>query len=559
MNKANLLSELGIDLKHKTSGHIKTLCPNCSAGRGKNRKDPCLSVDIDEGLYNCHHCQWSGRVAEKRVKEYVKPLPRLQKLDPKKLTWFEKRKISNNTLLRLQVTEGAEWMPQVEKEVPVICFNYYRGEELVNIKFRDREKNFKLAKDAELIFYNLIALEGQDTAIITEGEIDCLTFHECGFYNSVSVPNGASKGSQKLEYLDNCWKYFVNIKKIILAADDDEAGRSLREELARRIGKEKCWTVTYPEGCKDANEVLCRYGKDAVKQMIDSAEQWPLEGIVSTDSMFSELEDWYHNGYPKGARAGIQGLDPLITFAPGQLTVITGIPGHGKDEFANWIMACLARNEGWTWGVAGFEEEPAFTATKLMEKFAGKSFAFRHNPDSRINQNDFERSVLMVDDHFYFINLQQIDATMDGILSKAAELVQRKGIKGLIINPWNCLEHKVPAGHSETQYISEELTRLINFLVKYGVHGFLIAHPTKMPKNQATKKYEVPTLYNISGSAHFFNKTHNGISVYRDFEINTVEVYVQKVKWSWLGQTGWSSYGFDTNTRQYSFLETSVR
>jgi hypothetical protein len=73
-----------------------------------------------------------------------------------------------------------------------------------------------------------------------------------------------------------------------------------------------------------------------------------------------------------------------------------------------------------------------------------------------------------------------------------------------------------------------------------------------------TKKYEVPTLYNISGSAHFYNKTHNGICIYRDFEAKKVDVYVQKVKWSWLGQTGWSSYSFDTETRQYGFLESSV-
>lgn len=560
MNNSKLLEELGIDLKRRTSGSLKTTCPKCSESRGKNKKDPCLSVDIDEGLYNCHHCNYSGRVFEKKVVEYTKPTARLEKLSKRILEWFEQeRKISNNTLLRFNVTEAKEFMPQLNQEASVICFNYYRNEELVNIKFRGPKKSFKMAKNAELIFYNLDSIKSEETAVIVEGEIDCLTFYECGIYNVVSVPNGASKGNQKLEYLDNCWEYFDSIKKVIIATDDDEAGRSLRDELARRIGKDKCWTVSFPEGCKDANEVLCKHGKNAVKNIIDSAAEWPLEGIVSTDDMLDDIMDWFKRGYPKGAKSYITGFDDLLTFAPGQLTVITGIPGHGKDEFANWIMTSLAKHEQWKWAVCGFEEDPPFTVTKLIEKFVGKSFAFRYNPQSRMTQSEFERGIVMVDDYFHFINIQQIDATMDGILNKAKELVKRKGIKGLIINPWNCLEHKVPYGHSETQYISEEITRLINFLVKYGVHGFLIAHPTKMQKNMKTKKYEVPTLYNISGSAHFYNKTHNGISVYRNFDDNTVEIYVQKVKWAWLGQTGWSSYSFNTETRQYSFLESSLK
>lgn len=560
MSNGRMLEDLGIDLRHKQAGHIKTTCPQCSEGRGKNKKDPCLSVDIDEGLYNCHHCGWSGRVFEKTKKEYVKPPARLEKLGKKALDWFENtRMISNNTLLRLGITESVEFMPQLNKEVTTICFNYYRGEELVNIKFRSADKAFKLAKDAELIFYNLNALQGEDTAVIVEGEIDCLSLVDCGIYNVVSVPNGASKGNQKLEYLDNCWQYFTDIKKIILAVDDDEAGRALREELARRLGKDKCWQVEYPKGCKDTNEVLCQYGPDDVKNMISNATEWPLEGIMMMEDMFDEVTDYWENGYPPGAKSHIPGFDDLLTFAAGQLTVVTGIPGHGKDEFLNWITTSLSTNEGWKWGVCAFEEEPPYTTTKLIEKFKGKSFAFRKNKDARLSQYEFDHGLYLVDQHFYFINIQQIDATMDGILKKAEELVKRKGIKGLIINPWNCLEHKVPFGYSETQYISEELTRLINFLQKFGLHGFLVAHPTKMQKNQKNKKYEVPTLYNISGSAHFFNKTHNGICVYRDMDTNMVEVFVQKVKWSWLGKVGWSSYSFNTETRQYSFQESSIK
>jgi twinkle protein len=238
--------------------------------------------------------------------------------------------------------------------------------------------------------------------------------------------------------------------------------------------------------------------------------------------------------------------------------MFTGIPGHGKDEFANELMVSLARNQQMVWAVFNFEEPPAIHSTKLMEKYSKKAFAFRRNPEHRMNKNDFEKGVLFVQDHFHQANVGNIDVTIDGIIKKATELVMRHGVNGIIINPWNYLEHKRSEGQSETEYVSEVLTKLCNFLWKYGVHCFLVAHPTKINKDKQTGKYEVPTLYSISGSAHFFNKTHNGICVYRHFDTNTTDIIIQKVKWYWLGQTGWASYHFDTDIRQYKFEATSV-
>lgn len=558
MGNVELLQELGIDLKKKFKGSLKTTCPVCSETR-RNKKDPCLSVDIDEGVYNCHHCDFRGRVFEKKVKEYMKPVPRLEKLGKKALEFFERdRKISNDTLLRMKVSEANEFMPALGQSAPVICFNYFRKEELVNIKFRGPKKSFMMAKDAELIFYNLNALEDQQDAIIVEGEIDCLSMIEARIYNCVSVPNGASKGNQKLEYLDNCWNEFKGISRVILAVDDDEPGRALREELARRIGKERCWTVTYPEDCKDANDVLVKYGPEAIKIMIQTATQWPLEGILQMEDIFPVVNDWYENGYPDGTKAGIRGLDHLLRFSPGQVTTITGIPGHGKDEFFNDVMASLAKNEGWPIGICGFEETPAETTSKIAEKLTRKSFAFRRNPNDRMNKIAFEWAVSLIDKFFHFFNTEDGDMSIEGILRTAAMLVLRFGIKALYINPWNWIEHSRPAGITETEYVSLVYSRIIQFARKYGVHVFIIAHTTKMVKDKVTKKYEVPTLYSISGSANFYNKTHNGITIYRDFQTGIVDVFVQKVKQSWLGQTGFSSYGYDPNTRQYNFIESSV-
>lgn len=544
--------ELGIDISKVRGG--KTVCPKCSDSR-KNKKDPCLSVDTKEGLFHCHHCGWKGTAATKPKKEFIKPVARLEKLGDKSLKFFENdRKISNNTLLRFGITEGKEKMPGFETETAAICFNYYRDGELVNIKYRGPQKTFKLAFGAELIFYNLDAIKNETEAIIVEGEIDCLSMHEAGLFNSVSVPNGASKGSQRLEYLDNCWQEFEGKEKIFLCTDNDEAGLSLQEELARRLGKERCWLVQYPEDCKDANDVLIKHGPAAVQEMIAKATQYPLEGILTARDFAEEIEDYYLNGFPEGYTIGDADFDEHLKFASKRLTVITGIPGSGKDEVVNDIAVKLAKRHGWKFGVAGFEEAPSITGTKLIEKHAGLSFEHRRNPADRLTRDQLNEGLLFLDDYFFFVNTDESDITVEGVLNKFCELVKRYGINAIIMSPWNCFEHKRPAGMSETEYIGESIQRILRVLKLHNLHCFLIAHPTKTQKDKNTKKYEIPTLYSISGSHNWFSMTHNGICVYRDYETGLVTIYFQKVKFHWEGKLGYVERLFNTLTRQYSRL-----
>lgn len=544
-----------------------------------NEKTASFTVTEAKGIYKCFGCGKSGDaiqfimehegtgyigaieylagkygIAIERTteqKEYTKPPERLEKLHPDMIAYFEKRGISNNTLLRFNITQSTEWMPKANKEIPVICFNYYKDEQLVNIKFRGAAKDFKMEKGAELTFYNIDSLRGESEAIIVEGEIDCLSLYEAGIYNVVSVPNGATAGAT-IEYLNNAWSYFEDKTRIVLMTDNDDPGRALRDELARRLGKDKCLQVHYPADCKDANDILTKHGAKAIPVIIEQSTPWPIDGIVPMDDMVEEIKSYYTNGYPNGVCAQIGEFDDYLTFMPGQLTTVTGIPGHGKSEFVDYLMTKLARHHGWKWAVFSFENQPSsFHATKIMEKFSGLSFAHRKNPLQRMTYDQFDESIGLTDAYFNFANVQTVDVTLSGVLKKATELVKRKGIKGLLIDPWNYIEHQVPDNYTETQYISECLTQLKIFAIKYGVHVILVAHPTKMQRDVKTKKFDVPTLYSISGSAHFFNKTDNGICVYRDFDAQTVTAYIQKVRYSWLGKVGHCSFTYDTFTRQY--------
>jgi twinkle protein len=489
---------------------------------------------------------------EETSNEVEKPQPRLEKIDKVYIDYFENRGISNNTLLRFKVTQANEWMPDVQTEIPVVCFNYFRDDELVNIKFRGRKKSFKLVKNAELIFYNLDAIKDDDTAVIVEGEIDCMSMYEAGIYNCVSVPNGA--GSNNLTYIDNCINHLIDKKYIVIAVDNDDAGNKLKDELIRRLDIERCFYIEYPEGCKDANDILIKHGKDYLKSLIINAKPFPIKGIVDSRELLQSIDDIYLNGYPKGIKAGIEGFDNYFSLLEGLFTVVTGIPGSGKSEFIDFIMAKTALNHNWKWGIISFENTPpVFHATKIIEKLSGKAFDFRVNPTHRVSTYELEMYKGYLSEMFFFINTQDTDVTLEGLLKKIALLVMRKGIKGVLIDPWNYIEHKIESNETETQYISRALTTIRKAAIKLGIHIIVVAHPTKL--NKTNNKYDVPTLYNISGSAHFFNKTDNGFTVYRDFNTNEVTVHIQKIRFSFLGKLGAVKYNYNTFTRQYEYLE----
>ncbi len=252
-------------------GKTQGTCPLCSSDRQpKNQKLKCASYDWERGLGTCHHCDSSFQLHTYQrkgssEKTYIRP-DALNVVDPKQITskvfkWFESRGISQKTLDDLMVTEGTEYMPQTGKSENTIQFNYIMGDELINVKYRDGRKNFKLYKGAEKVFYNINSIVGYDYCIITEGEMDVLALHEAGIKNAISVPNGATLNSNNLDYLDNCIDYFEDKEKVILAVDNDEPGLALQQELIRRLGAEVCFLSTF-EDCKDANDYLIKYGKD---------------------------------------------------------------------------------------------------------------------------------------------------------------------------------------------------------------------------------------------------------------------------------------------------------
>jgi twinkle protein len=522
----------------------RSLCPECSHLR-KKKSDKCLVWDKKENRGYCHNCMAAFfEFRPHEAKEFVCPQwSNKTELTDKAVKYFESRMISQTTLVKMRVYSDIEFMPQFTKEVPVICFPYFFSEKLVNIKFRGPQKSFKLVSGAELIFWNIDCLTKFEEVIIVEGEIDALTLIQAGFENTMSVPNGANKN---LEYLDSCIEIFSGIKKIYIATDQDTKGIELKGELIRRLGPERCYVVSFKD-CKDANEYLLKYG-DGIKDIIPDAKPVPVKGIIETNTLYADIRNLYEQGIQAGSIIDQKIIDDQITWETSRLAIVTGIPASGKSEFVDYIVTRLNIKHGWKAAFFTPENYPLkFHYAKLFEKIIGREFSQRKSTEL-----EWDMAYDYIRNNFFYI-LNEEDFAVKSILDSAKILVKTRGVKILVIDPYNKLEHKYT--DSETQYISRFLDQIIQFAKFNNVLIFLVAHPKKMCKVEG--KIDVPSLYDISGSANFYNKTDYGITVHRkttsdNVMINEVNVYFQKIKYKHLGKQGIVSLNYDYQTGRFN-------
>lgn len=535
-------ADFNISIPHgRTTGEVPTICPQCSHTRKKSN-DKCLSVNLDKSVWRCNHCNWSGFLKNTMPKiEYKRPEWKNKTgLSEHVVKWFEQRGISQQTLTSQKVTDSTEWMPKAKKEVLTINFNYFRNDELINIKYRANGKDFKMHKDAELIFYNLDGIKDSDTCYIVEGEMDALSLIQAGINNVVSVPNGATISTNNLSYLDNCFEYFINKKEIILWVDNDIAGRKLKYDLAERLGFDRCKYIEI-EDCKDANEYLLKHGLNAVITAYSKAVYFPMEGIYTISDVSNEIDDMYINGLDKGVSTEIPNFN--LNFVKGYLTVITGIPSHGKSDFLDYICLQLRIKHDWRGCFYSPENRPTqLHFSKMVRKISGKHW----DGENRISIEEVNEIKAYLDKYVWFLKPEK-DFMLTSILKQISGIKKRYGLEYFVIDAWNKIEH----ADDKTSYIGKCLDEIVTFCEINNVHCFLVAHPTKIKKNLQTGKYEVPTLYDIAGSANFYNKADNGICVYRDFEEQKTFVHIQKIKFDHWGTEGMAEFTYDVRSKRY--------
>jgi twinkle protein len=359
----------------KTAGEVQTLCPQCSHTR-KKKTDRCLSVNLDKKAWICHHCGWKGGIIDRpEVVKYEVPVwQNNTALSDKVLKWFEGRRITAATLNKMQISEQLEFMPQLNKEVNCICFNYFESGQLKNVKYRDGAKHFKMHKGAELIPYNIDCLATANELWIVEGEMDALALIEAGIENVISVPNGAQPN---LTFFDRFMPQFDHVQKLHIAVDNDAPGIDLRNAIADRFGKDKCNYIVYPE-CKDANEYLLMNGAIALREASHNFTEFPMLGVFKVTDFLTEIENLYNFGLPAGAKTGVDKFDKMLSFHKGYLTTITGVPGHGKSDFLDFVLMKLMIKHGWKGGFYSPENRPTeLHISKLMRKITQRPFMGR--------------------------------------------------------------------------------------------------------------------------------------------------------------------------------------
>lgn len=558
------LADHGISLRTYRMGTQRTLCPNCSDHR-RNKTDRCLSVTIDtEGAkFLCHHCGFKGAVKheENNITQHrntdveVKPMAVVKPMQTTDLTeqsvaFLSGRGISPETARALNVKSVTWWTNGAQKETDCLAFPYSYQGRIYAAKFRSTEVKAFASNGAPQTFFNEEGVEDWSEIIITEGEMDVLALYEAGFRNAVSIPlgavNKATNGTPdpredgKFSFLWRAEEKLKGCKKIIIACDGDSPGRITAEEIARRVGRDRCWVVEWPAealgGAKDANDVLLGGGVAGLRDAISAAKPWPVAGLYEAGHFFDRVRDIYSNGLHAGESTGYPCLDELYTVVPGHMTVVTGVPGSGKSELIDQMMVNLAKSKGWTFAVCSFENPPELHIAKLAQKFMGKPFFSGLYP----KMTDAELAIALDFVHVHFSFVHQTDgslSTIDSILERLKVAVLRHGVRGAVIDPYNYIQKSRES--SETDWISEMLSRVKAFAMAHGIHVWFVAHPTKLPI-AADGTMPIPNGMTISGSAAWFAKADMGLTVHRPDRqhSNAAEVHVWKVRFNWTGKEG---------------------
>ncbi|GAV65613.1 AAA_25 domain-containing protein/Toprim_4 domain-containing protein [Cephalotus follicularis] len=576
------LREMGIHLQECVPGQYNhLLCPMCKGGDSEE-KSLSLFIDEDGGsaLWMCFRakCGYNGttrafgagrssrdsldQITKFKIKKEITVADlELEPLCDEIVGYFAERMISKATLQRNRV------MQRKYGDEIIIAFTYHRKGVLVSCKYRDITKKFWQEKDTEKIFYGLDDIDGEMDVIIVEGEMDKLAMEEAGFRNCVSVPDGAPHSvspkdppphekDTKYQYLWNCKEYLKEASRIILATDGDPPGQALAEELARRLGRERCWRVKWPKKndvdyFKDANEVLMYVGPSRLKEVIENAELYPIQGLFNFKDYFNEIEAYYHQmyGFECGASTGWRALNELYNVVPGELTIVTGVPNSGKSEWIDALLCNLNESHGWKFALCSMENKVREHARKLLEKHIKKPFFDARYGESvdRMSAEELQQGKQWLSDTFYLIRCENDSLpSIKWVLDLAKAAVLRHGVRGLVIDPYNELDHQRPSNQTETEYVSQMMTLVKRFAQHHSCHVWFVAHPRQLHQWVGGP----PNLYDISGSAHFINKCDNGIIIHRNRDpdagpIDRVQVCVRKVRNKVIGTIGDAFLSYD--------------
>lgn len=454
--------------------------------------------------------------------------------------WLEQRGILSDIAEELEVSTVSD------KSGNWLCFPYRLDGQVVNRKYRlTSEKRHRMDTGGKLCLWNAECLrlpqvvDHGASVIITEGEFDAMVAIQCGNIATVSVPNGGSSSKTGDPFTGNAYSYLweskaelERVKSFILATDGDEVGMGIAHDLASILGAERCKFVTYPDGCKDLNEVFLKHDLAGVNRVIQGAKPFPVRGLYN-------LEDFPDAPPVRGMPTGIACLDDKMEIVLGTLTVFTGYANMGKSTVINTILAnCVSRNV--TCCVASFETAPKpILRDGIARALIGcPGPEFQNHPQRVAAYQSIEQHIKIISNALD----EDMEMDIDAFLETARISVIRDGARVIILDPWNEIEHKRNRDETVTEYVGRAIRRIKAFAKRYNVAFWIVAHPTKPQKGVN----QIPSLYDVSDSANWSNKADYGLVYHRaDKTQNEGQLAVVKVRMGLPGQCAVSTVKFD--------------
>lgn len=475
---------------------------------------------------------------------------KLDHLTARHLEILETRGLDPETLVRHGVVScdrpDGEW----------IAIPFRVGDNIVNWKYRTigDPKAFHQDAGAEKVWWNYNVLLDRTLdhlpLIVTEGELDALVAIQCGHQRTISVPDGApaqeigeGRDTSKYSYVTDSMPAmgFDVAKEIILATDGDGPGANLMNDLALRLGKSRCKWVRYPKDCKDLNDAFMRYGARGVTETLSRAQWCRVDGVYR----MSELPPIPER---EALSLAMPVLDKHYRMRTQDFVVMTGIPSHGKSSLLNEIACRAVQHQGWKVAFASFEQAPQLDHKRNLRTY--------YNHKRVIHQDAQEKDEAdgWINRNFVFIVPSEDDQVdLKWVLEKSAAAVIQHGCKLLIIDPWNEMDHIRPADMTITEYTGYAIKEFKRFARKYDVHLIVAAHPVKQVKDKEGN-YQIPSLYDISDSAHWYNKADIGMVIWRGKVNGYVQTILRIAKARYADVTGMPGdikLDFDPETNHY--------
>lgn len=448
----------------------------------------------------------------------------------------EDRKLDAELLVAMGVQ--AVDHPQIGR---VVALPYRRDGKTYACKFRAvAQKEWRSSHGVTRALFNEDCLRGGDgPVVITEGEIDALSVIQAGYTRAVSLPDGWTEEGGKRQVLIDAEAAFRAAPYVIVAGDADEVGASLPRTVANILAGQDVRFVTWPEGCKDANDVLVHFGEGELSKRLTEAKR-----IDPAGGFITGISDLPPMPARRVLRVGMRPYDHVLAFEVGTMSVGTGTPGAGKSTFTTFAAYHVAQHEQIRVGIMGFETHPYRTRDHLARLYAKRPW----DELSDAQRSDF---LAFADQHFRIVH-----RTFDGddkhnlgwLRNMIYTLAVRDECKLIVVDPWNELEHLPEPGESMTSYINFALQQIRQWAAQFDTHICLIAHPRKMPVDGG--KMRCPTGYDIADSAAFFNKPALGFSVHKETDeerdVSWVKIQTWKVRETQL-------YGFDPGHTRLTF------